>query len=93
MANQESLSYGVIVTRLENGDWWHGHIVRSDWECDCGLLGRRTNLLFLMSKFGCGGSRKSADFYLTFGGEGVPPELCAQYGSKGIGASQRMMRS
>src|SRR5579864_7331055 len=75
MANQDSLSYGVIVTRQEDGDWWHGHFVRSDLEYDCKLLGRRTNLLFVMAKFGRGASFKSSDFYLTLDGEGVSSEL------------------
>lgn len=76
MDHQDSLAYGVVVKRLEDGDWWHGHIVRGDLEYHSELLGRRTNLLFLMVRFGCGATRKSADFYLTLDAEGVPQELC-----------------
>jgi hypothetical protein len=71
----DGLSYGVVIDRLGSGEWWHGHLVRSDLEYHSALLGRRTNLLFLMVKFGRGATRKSPDFFLTLDAEGVPDQL------------------
>jgi hypothetical protein len=75
MGDPDGLAYGVVIDRLESGDWWHGSLVRSDLEYHSALLGRRTNLLFLMVKFGCGATRKSPDFFLTLDSEGVSEQL------------------
>jgi hypothetical protein len=75
MEQQDSLTSGVVVERFDDGDWWHGHIIRCDLEYHSALLGRPINLLFLMVKYGCGATRKSADFYLTLDAEGVAEEL------------------
>jgi hypothetical protein len=74
--SHDSLSHGVVIERVDGGGWWHKHVVRGELEYDSVLLGRRTNLLFVIRKFGPGASRESPDFYITLDGEGLCHELC-----------------
>ena len=75
MEQSDSLAYGYVITKLDNGDWWHGHVVRSDLEYECGLLDRRTNLSFQVQRFGRGAFPHSGPFYLTLDAEGVSGTL------------------
>lgn len=68
---EDELRYGLVLTRLPDGEWWLGHLVRSDLLYDCKLLGRRTTMLFLMQRFAPGVVARSQAFFLTLDAEGV----------------------
>lgn len=73
--DDDALDYGYVVTRLPGGGWWHLHFGRADVEYDCQLLGRSTDVLALVQRFGTGCVRLSPRYLLTLDGEGVPSEI------------------
>ena len=70
-SDKGELNYGLVLTRLPHHEWWHGHFGRSSLCYDCEILGRATTILFVVQKFGRGGTLESKRFYLTLDGEGI----------------------
>lgn len=40
MGDPDGLAYGVVVDRLESGDWWHGHLVAGEHPGSRAIAGR-----------------------------------------------------
>lgn len=71
MESTDKLTHGVVLTRLHAGEWWHGHLVRSNLQYDCALLGRPTTMLFAVQRFSTGAVATSDRFLLTLDAEGI----------------------
>ncbi len=71
MTFDDDLRHGFVLTPPKDHEWWHGHLVRSNLQYECRLLGRCTSMLFLLQKFGTGASSRSIRFFLTLDSEGI----------------------